>query len=321
MFYRYRMIDLRSLRTFVTVADAGGVHRAAARLHLTQPALSRQIKALEAELGVALFDRVGRRLQLTSEGSDLLQRFRLLLKDADAIIERAEALKKGETGTLRVGATPQVIENTLAPFLGQYKRRHPKVEVQLVEDGGIRLSERLATGDIQLALTVDVDDRFRQRPLYPGIGVVVLSTEHRLSRHRTIEVEEISEEALLLLHRTFASREWFDTACNVANIRPRVLLESGAPHTIMALAGMGFGVAIIPSTVTVPTRNICGIPLTQNGLPLGRWLLASWEVRRFMAPYGKHFVEELAQYCSRVYPGDEFTKLTVLPPKPRNAIA
>src|SRR5713226_502744 len=107
-------MNLRFLRTFVAVADNGGVARAAARLNLTQSAASRQISALESELAVPLFDRVGRRVQLTSQGEDLLRRSRRVLGDVEALGERARALKTGQTGLLRVGATPQVIECLLA---------------------------------------------------------------------------------------------------------------------------------------------------------------------------------------------------------------
>ena len=96
-------MDLRHLRAFVTIVDAGGFGRAVARLHLSQPALSRQIHALEAELDVQLFDRIGRRVQLTAEGEDLLRRARGLLTDADSLGERARALKGGQAGVLRVG--------------------------------------------------------------------------------------------------------------------------------------------------------------------------------------------------------------------------
>lgn len=312
-------MNLRNLRTFVAIADTGGVHRAAARVNLSQPAASRQIRALEIELGVPLFDRIGRRVQLTSEGEDLLRRSRRLLSEVDSLVERAGALKKGETGILRIGATPQVIENTLAPFLDRYRQRHPGIEVQLIEDGGARLASRLVNGDIQLVLTVVIDERFRQRALYPAYGVAVLSKKHRLSQHRTIDVEELADEPLLLLHRTFASREWLDTACSAAHIRPRVLLESGAPHTIIALAETGYGIAIIPSTVTVPRGNVWAAPLTQRRTPIGRWLTVAWDAHRFLAPYAERFVEEIVVYCQRVYPGCEFAKRVPLPPRPREA--
>ena len=111
-------MNLRNLRTFVIVADAGGFARAAGRLSLTQSAASRQIMALESELGIALFDRVGRSLRITSEGKDLLQRGRQLLEDATSLTERARASSGTEVSErLHVGAPTQVIENLLAPFV------------------------------------------------------------------------------------------------------------------------------------------------------------------------------------------------------------
>jgi DNA-binding MarR family transcriptional regulator len=118
-------MNLRQLQTLITIADAGGFAGAAGRLHLSQPAASRQIRALEAELGVLLFDRIGRRLQLTSEGEDIVRRGRRLLQEADSLRDRADALKGGLTGTLRVGASPQNIETVLAPFVTRFRSKHP----------------------------------------------------------------------------------------------------------------------------------------------------------------------------------------------------
>ena len=255
-------MNLRYLQTFVDVAEVGSIARAGARLNVSQPAASRQILTLEAELGVRLFDRIGRRLRLTSEGEDLLRQSRRLLMDADSLNARARALKGGHTGILRVGATPMVIENTLSAFLSQYQLRHPGVEVHFVEDGGLRLPSRLEHGDVHLALVVP-DDRFRNRLLYPVHNMAVLSGKHRLSRRRTLDVADLADEPLLLLHRSFGSREWFDAACNIAHIRPRVLLESAAPHTLVALTGVGYGVAVVPSTVLIPS-DVRALPLIQR---------------------------------------------------------
>jgi DNA-binding transcriptional LysR family regulator len=301
-------MNLRHLRTFVAVAEAGGVHRAVPRLHLSQPAASRQIHDLEAELAVPLFDRIGRRLQLTSEGQDLLRRCRRLLADVESLTERAVELKKGETGTLRVGATPQVIENTLSKFLVRYRHYHPGVEVQLAEEGGTDLPRRLDRGDLNFAIMAVDDERFQHRPLYPVYELAVMSTKNRLSQHATIEITELSEEPLMLLRGGFASRDWFDTACRVAHIRPRVLLESAAPHTVIALASDGYGVAIIPSTVRIPRSRIRAVPIVQRGVALGRLLRIAWDPQRFLAPYAEQFVQELATDCLRAYPGQEFSR-------------
>src|SRR3954470_10633122 len=219
-------MNLRHLHAFATIVDVGGLARAATRLHLSQPALTRQIQALETDLGVALFDRIGRRVQLTSQGEDLLLRSRRLLAEADSLGERARELKSGEAGILRVAATPQVIENLLAPFLIQYRIRHPGVEVHLVEDGGARLIGRLERGDAHFCLAPAGATRFERRLLYPMHVVAALPRRHRLARHATLDIAELADEPLLLPQRGFGSREWFDIACEIAHLRPRVLLES-----------------------------------------------------------------------------------------------
>src|SRR5437764_537962 len=96
---------------------------------------------------------------------DLLQQSRRLLMDADLLKARALTLKGGQTGILRVGATPMAIENTLSRFMSEYQLRHPGVEVRLVEDGGLRLPSRIEQGDVDLGLVVP-DYRFRNRLLY-----------------------------------------------------------------------------------------------------------------------------------------------------------
>lgn len=308
-------MELRHLRAFVTIVDAGGFGRAVARLNLSQPALSRQIRALEAELGVQLFDRLGRRVQLTSEGEDLLRRARRLLTDVESLGERARALKSGQTGVLRVGTTPQAVEALLAGFLVRHRRGHPGVEVHLVEDGGARLATRLERGDVHLTLLPAGDARFRWRPLVPLYVLAVLPTSYRPSRGATLEIEELVDAPLLLLRREFASREWFDTASQVAHLRPRVLLESGAPSALVALARAGYGIAIVPSNVRIPRRGLRAVPLVQRGAPIGRWLGIAWDPRRFLAPYAQQFVEELVAYAQR--PSAKPTLTWRAPPLPR----
>jgi LysR family transcriptional regulator, cyn operon transcriptional activator len=309
-------MNLRHLRTFVTIADAGGIARAGGRLNLSQPAASRQILTLESDLGVKLFDRVGRRFRLTSEGEYLLRRSRRLLLDADSLTEGAYALKKGQAGLLRVGASPPAIESTLAVFLPHYRRRHSGIELHLVEDGGLRLADRLERGDVHLAL-VAPDERFRQQPLFPLYVLGVLPEKHRLSRYRTLDIEELADEPVLLLNRSFAMREWFDAACSLARIRPRVLLESAAPHTIIALAGAGYGIAVVPSTVVVPRASVRPVPLVRGRVALGNWLTVAWDPLRVLVPFAEQFVEELVAHCGRAHPGREFIRRAAPPPRPK----
>jgi len=308
-------MNLRHLRTFVGVADAGGLRRAAGRVHLSQPAISRQLHALEAELGVRLFDLIGRRVQLTSAGEDLLQRSRRLLIDAEAIGERARALKSGQTGLLRVGAMPQLIESLMVPFLKRYRRRHPAVEVRLTEDGGVRLPIRLERGDVHLATIPEADERFDSRPLFPIYVLAVMAPGHRLKRRAVLDIVDLAGEPLLLLTRAFASREWFHSACQAARIRPNIVFESAAPQTLVSLAAAGDGIALVPQAVLLSYARVQAIPLVYRGQPIGRWQTIAWNPQRFLAPYAQDFVVELTTYTRTNYPNRNVTRRA--PPMPR----
>jgi LysR family cyn operon transcriptional activator len=138
-------MELRHLRYFVAVADAGNVSRAAQRLHITQPALTRQIQDLEHEFACRLFDRIGRRIVLTRDGEEILERTRRLVADAEALGERARALAGGKAGVLRIGATPQFIEAAMPELLTRYALTYPGIDVQLAATSSL-LSRALNVG-------------------------------------------------------------------------------------------------------------------------------------------------------------------------------
>jgi DNA-binding transcriptional LysR family regulator len=311
----WMVMNLRFLRTFVAVADNGGFGRAAARLNLTQSAASRQIQALEDELGLRLFARDGRSVRLTSEGEDLLVRSRRLLFDVEALGQRASALKAGE-----VGATPQVIENLLADFLSRYRTRHSGVDIHLVEDGGSRLPFRLERGDIDVALMPAGEERYSGQLLYPMHVLAVMAQGHRLSRRAVLDVTDLANEPLLRLGSGFASYAWFEAACQVAHIRPRVMVESVAPQTLIALARTGHGIAVVPSPVRIPPEGVRVAVVLHRGVSIGRWTVAAWDSQRFRPPYAVQFVEELVARCRRNYPGHEFNRRAPPLPQPREAI-
>jgi DNA-binding transcriptional LysR family regulator len=270
---------------------------------------------LEYELGVPLFDRIGRRVQLTAEGEDLLRRSRRLLGDAEALSERARTLKTGQTGLLRVGATPMVIENLLADFLTSYRRRYPDIEVRLIEDGGAQLPGRLERGDVHLAIMPASDQGFQGRLLYPMHLVAVVPEDHPLSGRPLLEIKELADEALLLLRPGFAALVWFEAACHMAHIEPHVLLHSAAPNTVVALAKSGYGISIVPSQMRIAREGVRAIPLVHRRASIGRWAMIAWDPQRFLAPYARKFVEELQASVRRAYPGRDLTRRA--PPLPR----
>jgi LysR family cyn operon transcriptional activator len=221
---------------------------------------------------------------------------------------------------LRVGATPQVIENVLARFLPRYRGRHPDVQVLLVEEGGAELHECLDRGECQMGVMTAGDERFHFRPLFPWVCLAVMARRHRLSHRQTVDITELAEEPVLLLRRGFGSRAAFEDACRVAHITPPLLLESAAPHSLIALARAGYGVAVIPSPVLPSMAQLHrggarAIPLVQGRRTLGSWVGVTWDPRRYLPPYARSFSEELTAYVGRAYPGRGFAAHA--PPIPR----
>ena len=306
-------MELRHLRYFVSVAEEASVSKAALRVNICQPALSRQIRDLETELGVRLFDRVGRRIQLTADGEDLLRESRGVLAHAASFVERARSLVSGMTGVLRVGATPQAMQSVLAGFLPKFQRARPNVDVRLTEDGGVRLYELVERGDLHLALSgILPGGHLECRPLFPIRVLAVTAGGARWKRRTTIELTELASEPLLLLSRDFGSRQLFDAACRIAQLQPRVVLESREPHSLIALAEAGQGVAIVPSTVRFVSKRIRVAPLLQDGKSLGAWGGLAWDPRRSLPGYATSFIEDLTASISRTPPGRRFDR--VAPP-------
>jgi DNA-binding transcriptional LysR family regulator len=301
-------MDLRHARTFVTVADLGTVSKAATRLHIAQPALSRQIRDLEQELGLNLFDRVGRRLVLTGEGEQLLGDCRGLLNCASSIGERAQQLRRGDAGILKVAASPQFIEGTLSGFLDRFTQRYPNVQVKVIE--AIAWSDTfgmLERGEIHLGQNllrvVQPDDpRFASHPLE---AVDLLAASHAplmLEKSGAIEIAHLAAQPLLVLDTSFVTRRTFDATCRLAGIEANIVFESRTPHTLLAMAERGHGVAIVPSAVRIDRYPLRIVRVTYGGEPLREYLAVFWDKRRSLPSYATAFCDMLSEYVREVFP-------------------
>jgi DNA-binding transcriptional LysR family regulator len=278
-------MDLRRLRTFVAVAELGTVSRAALRLHISQPALSRRINDLEQEFGLRLFDRVGRRVMLTAIGEQLLDDCRTVLGQVDSLGARVDLLRRGGSGVLRVAAPPQTIESVLSRFLPRYTQRFPDVRVRLTEALGHEQLVLLEHGEVHLGIRHDQgsDRRFE-------------------SRAGMIDIGSLVRYPLLLLDSGYSVRKMFDAASRLAEIEPKILVESRAPHTLLALAEDGHGVAIIPSILTTNRYNLRIVRVAHRNRPLRERLIIQWDKRRPIPSYAQSFCELLAEYMHEMLP-------------------
>jgi LysR family cyn operon transcriptional activator len=297
----------------VNVAEAASVSQAARRVHVSQPALSRQLHDLQRELGVRLFVRVGRGIRLTAEGEDLLARTRDVLTRAESLGVRARALAEGSIGVLRVGATPQVIQNILPGFLTEYRRSHSGIDIELIEEGGARLLSLVEQGALHAAMTgILAGTPLERRLLFPIRVLAVTAPRRTWKRHSTIEIGDLASEPLLVLRKDFGSRQLFDAACRIAQVQPRLVLESAEPNSLVALAEAGHGVAVVPSTVRFVSKGIRIMPILQKGRSLGTWSSVVWDGRRELPIYATSFIEELEAHVRHGFPGKQFERIAPL---------
>ncbi len=244
-------MELRHLRYFEAVARYSHVTRAAAELHIAQPALSKQISQLEQELGVALFDRVGRNVRLTEAGESFLPHARAVLAQVEAArAEMAEriGLRRGRT---TVGTPPSVGTQLLPAPLAAFNRRYPGIELRLHESGIQTLLDLLETGLVDVAVvTLPVEDpALTVVPLFTEDLVIVVSREHRLASQVSVNMSELRSEAWILSPDNYELRETTLNVCKQAGFTPRVVLDGGEMDTLLRLVETSVGIAMVPRLV------------------------------------------------------------------------
>lgn len=300
-------MHLRHLRTFVSVAEQGTVSKASLHLHIAQPALSRQIRDLEEELGVKLFDRVRRRLVLTGEGEQLLEHCRTVLGAAHSLTERAQLLRRGESGILRVAATPQTIDGVFSNFLHRFARRRPNVQIKLTESVGADHTLMLERGQVHVTVGLVQPGHATN----PFIGTFQLAALELLAASKEslkvgtagdVEISRLAKYPLLLLDTSFYVRATFDAACRLAGVKPEIFIESRTPHALLALAEAGHGVAVVPSVLPTNRYRLRVARITHRRRPLREAYAVLWDKRRALPPYATDFCEALAAHVREVFP-------------------
>ncbi|MCA1398674.1 LysR family transcriptional regulator [Bradyrhizobium sp. BRP56] len=300
-------MNLQQALTFLTVAELGTVSKAALRLRVAQPALSRQIIGLERELGLQLFDRVGRRLLLTGEGEQLIAGCRLLLNSVNSLKEQAQLLRQGDTGVLRIAGSPQHIESVLSKFLHRYAERYPGVEIRIREGTGSEILAMLERGEVHLGQNLLHAVRLNEQHFgsLPLGSVQLLAACHPsmpLGPRRTIEIADLAELPLLLLDSGFGFRRAFDAASRMAGLKAKIMFESRSPHTLLALAEAGHGVAIVPSQLQCWRYELRIVGLTHRRRVLQEPLTISWDKRRPLPRFATDYCAMLAAHMRETFP-------------------
>jgi DNA-binding transcriptional LysR family regulator len=264
-------VNLEQLRSFVTVAQTGNFTRAAESLHLAQPSLSRQIAALEQDLGAELFHRARAGSTLTDAGMSLLPLAQRMLADARSVRRELDELAGLRRGRVRLGATPTLCISLVAEVLSTFHGVHPGVELHLSEQGSRGLLDDLARGELDLALITTSDrepaERFTVTPLLVEELVVISAADAEpLADRDTLSLAEVARLPLLQFSPSYDLRSTTDAAFLAAGLAPDVVLEGVEMDALLRFVERGLGVAIVPAMVLLGRPGLRGARLAAPAL-------------------------------------------------------
>jgi DNA-binding transcriptional LysR family regulator len=249
-------MELRHFRYFVAVAEEENVSRAALKLHVSQPGLSRQVRDLEDEIGFQLFQRDGKSLRLTEAGKAFLDQARAVLRHAGEAVNAARAVAQGAPSELQVGYAPSLTVHILPLALRSFQAKFPRVRVALHDLSTEEILAQLRADKLQIGLMVRLSSRmfrglrFQELARYPMR--VAVAPKHRLARAKSLTLGQIASEPLLAYSRK-EYPEYHEFLSGIfASTRPKpgIIEEHDGVTSIIAAVESGRGVALVPSLVS-----------------------------------------------------------------------
>jgi len=272
-------MNLEQLRGFVEIAQIGHFTRAAERLHVAQPSLSRQIATLEAELGVTLLHRARGNVSLTAAGEQLLPIARRMLADAETAREEMAQLSGLRRGRVRLGATPTLCTSLVAEVLAEFRLEHPGIDVEILERGSRSLIAALMEGALDLALIVT--------SVSSGAERAVLEREELLSERlvavsaadqadpfaragraasAAVSLAELARVPQVVFPENYDLRATVDAAFGAAGLRPTVAVTGAEMDAALRFAERGIGVAVAPAMVAAERPRLRATPIADPSL-------------------------------------------------------
>lgn len=242
-------MEIRQLRAFVAIAESGTFTAGALRVHVTQAAISMQIRQLETEIGAKVFVRAPRHVILTEAGEQLLRRARHILREHDAALDEIAELAGAERGRLRIGsASAMVLTEQLPTILKELRKQHPAAEIAVTSGTSEVLVDQILAGEVDVAfVSLPVDERgIKTERLSEDQLVAIASPRHKLAKQRTISAYTLAGERLILGERGGNTRRLIDQFFAQAGVTLRVAMELSRQQAIKRMVEEDMGVGIVP---------------------------------------------------------------------------
>lgn len=295
-------MDFRQLKTFLTVVDTGNITRAAEILHIVQPAVSRQVKLLEEDLGTPLFERQRHGMVLTESGKMLIDYARRAMLELDRARATISGAQKGVGGLVTLGLLPSTIDALSGPLLSAIHSEFPGIKLRLAMGYAGTLLRWLETGEIDAALLYGADRSpdIQIQPLIEEPLWVVWSSHFKVKRSKTFPLKDLANFPVILPSAPHGIRTLVDHACATTNVKLNIAAEANALSVQKSLAVNGHGLTILPPiavTEDLKGKLLTGAPL--SGPAITRTIVLALPTNRPTDPHVRCTVDLLVQ-CAHI---------------------
>ena len=242
-------MDINNLKAFIEVADKKSFSRSAESLHLTQPAVSKRIAALETELSARLFDRIGRTVHLTEAGRVLLPSARQISAELARIEDVICNLGKNISGKLSLGTSHQIGLQRLPPFLKRFRQTYPEVDIDIRFGSSSNALDSVVNGEIEIALCAineDLSPKLREIDVWKENLVFVVAADHPLAEQENIQLSLLAKCPAVLPEQPSVTRQTVETHLSSLNQKPTVTIDAGDLETVKMMVAIGLGWGCIP---------------------------------------------------------------------------
>jgi LysR family hydrogen peroxide-inducible transcriptional activator len=247
-------MNLRDLRYFIALAETRHFGRAAETCFVSQPTLSTQLKKLEEELGVTLFERAPRNILLTPAGEQILRHAKLALSHVSTMQEIAKHTKDPESASIRLGIFPTLAPYLLPHVVPKLRKRFPNLELLLIEEKTEILIQQLRDGRIDAAILAEplIEEQFESMHLFTEPFVLALPENHPLSKQRTLGLGELEQQHLLLLEDGHCLRDQALEVCALSGASEKEGFRATSLETLRQMVAAGVGITLLPMLAVKP---------------------------------------------------------------------
>ena len=294
-------MDLKQLRAFLTVAETGNVTRASELLHLVQPAVSRQLRLLEEDVGSALFKRERHGMVLTDAGQVLVDYARRALLELDRARVEIAGTGNGVSGLITIGLLPSTIDTLSGPLVAALSREYPGIRIRIAMGYAGTLMRWLVSGEVDAALLYGAERaaEVQTTPLIEEPLWVIGPKQAGLRRDKPMSLSSLASYKLVLPSAPHGIRTLLEHACAVSNVTLDILAEANALSVQRSLVLGGHGLTILPPIAVaedLQTGRLSGAPLTDP--PVVRTIVLAMPANRPTSPHVRCSVELLIQQMS-----------------------